>query len=264
MTIENTNTSNKDQTVVVRVGTNNPGVYKDITLTVKTTIDYNITPAENLVCNYNVGTMSGGTSDSKRFYWDDAQGNGKRLQLKNTDGNIVFDGSKATSRNSIWYPEQCIISDNLPEEFTAMMLISVTSGDATAFVNGDTMNQYSAHSERIYIKGGNNIAFYQNVAVAEKVTVSDMFSKKIVIGETYNANGEVTAFLVTEDGTLYQTTAAESLYENTSVMGNLKAFNGTPLNSGFVGSFYQMLMFDKVLSGEELSSFATQMFDKNS
>ena len=93
--------------------------------------------------------------------------------------------------------------------------------------------------------------------------MDNILSQKIVLGETFGSNAEVSAVCVTADGALYKTNPVSSLYASTGEMGNLRVFGGNVANGGFIGSFYQILVFNKVLSDEEIVSFATQMFEKN-
>lgn len=264
LTINNINSSGQDQEAVIRVKTNNPSVYQDITIIIQTAVSYDVSPDTNLLCNYNVRTMTGGTSDSFAFRWDDAKGNGNQLYFPNNNGNLVFDGLGATSSNAIWYNNvgQNVISNNLPDAFTALVLVSLESGSLTAFTNGDTMNQYGGPSEKI-VQLNTQLSFYKDTVHASKVTMDNILSQKIVLGETFSSNAEVSAVCVTADGTLYKTNPVSSLYKSTGEMGNLRAFGGNVTNGGFIGSFYQILVFNKVLSDEEIVSFATQMFEKN-
>lgn len=264
LTINNINSSGQDQEAVIRVKTNNPSVYQDITIIIRTAVSYDVSPDNNLLCNYNVRTMTGGTSDSFAFRWDDAKGNGNQLYFPNTAGKLVFDGLGATSSNSIWFNStgQNVISDNLPDAFTALVLVSLESGSLSAFTNGDTMNQYGGPSEKI-VQSSTQLSFYKDTVYAEKVTMDNILSQKIVLGETFGSNAEVSAVCVTADGALYKTNPVSSLYASTGEMGNLRVFGGNVTNGGFIGSFYQILVFNKVLSDEEIVSFATQMFEKN-
>lgn len=262
VTIQNVNRSGESQTVVVRVGTNNETIYEDLTIIMDKGSSYDVTPTDNLMCNYNVSTMSGGKIDSVKFYWDDALGNGKQIYFANGNLNLKFDGICATSSNSLWYTDKTVILDNLPESFTALMLLSVASGNASAFSNGDTMNQYGAQAERIN-QTGTRVSFYKNTSDAKYVSMNNVLSQKVVVGETFSAAAEVSAVCVTSDGTLHKTEAVASLYESTTAMGNLRIFGGKLTNGGFVGNFYQMLIFDRVLSNEEIVSFANQMFENN-
>lgn len=263
LTIQNINASGRDQTAIVRVGTNNPEVYKDLEITLKAAVNYDVTPSDNLVCNYNVSGITGGTSDIKAVTWKDSAGNGTDLVWDNTSGNIAFDGACLSSSGSIWYSRNVIITNNVPAEFTAIAMVLVASGDVKPFVNGDTVNKYNGPAEYPLLQGGNNLSVYQDTIVKNKINVGDMYGQKIIIGETFNADKQLVAFLVTADGTLHKTGALQSLYGSATAMSNIKAFGPKSQNCGFTGNAYQILVFNKTLTDDEIVSYATQMFAKN-
>lgn len=264
LTIQNINDSGEDKTAIVRVGTNNPEVYKDLEITLKTAVNYDVTPSDNLVCNYNVSGITGGTSDIKPVTWKDSAGNGMDLVWNNNSGNIAFDGACLSSSSSIWYCSNVTVTDNVPAEFTAIAMVLVASGDVKPFVNGDTMNKYNGAAEYPLLQGGNNLSVYQDTIMKNKINVGDMYGQKIVIGETFNADKQLVTFLVTADGTLHKTGALQSLYESATAMGNIKAFGPKSASCGFIGNAYQILVFNKTLTDDEIVSYATQMFEKNS
>lgn len=263
LTIQNINDSGEDQTAIVRVGTNNPEVYKDLEITLKTAANYDVTPIDNLVCNYNVRGITGGTSDIKTVTWKDSAGNGKDLVWVNTSGNLVFDGTCLSSTSSIWFASNVIMTDNVPDEFTAIAMVLVTSGDVKPFVNGDMKNKYNAPSEYPLLRSGGNLSVYQDVSKKNEISVGDVYGQKIIIGETFNADRQVATCLVTADGTLYKVEPVQSLYESAAAIGNIKAFGPQSTNCGFIGNSYQILIFNKTLTDEEIVSYATQMFEKN-
>ena len=263
LNIHNVNNSGVDQTAIVRVGTNNPEVYKDLEITMKTAANYDVTPSDNLVCNYNVSGITGGTSAIQTVTWKDSVGNGMDLVWANIGGNMAFGGAYISSSNPIWSPNNVIITDNVPAEFTAIAMVLVASRDVKPFVNGDMMNQYNGPSEYPFLYGGNRLSVYQDTSRKNEVNVGDMYGHKIIIGETFNADKQLVAFLVTEGGNLYKTAALQSLYESATAMGNIKAFGVDVENCGFVGNAYQSLIFNKTLTDDEIVSYATQMFEKN-
>lgn len=263
LTIKNINASGVDQTAIVRVCTNNPEVYKDLEITMKTVANYDVTPSDNLVCNYNASGITGGTSAIKTVTWKDSVGNGMDLVWGNTNGNMAFDGASISSSNMIWSPRNVIMTDNVPAEFTAIAMVIVASRDVKPFINGDRMNQYDGAAEFPFLYGGYGLCVYQNTSRKNEINVGDMYGQKIIIGETFNADKQLVAFLVTAGGTLYKTGALQSLYESATAMGNIKAFGPHVSNCGFVGNAYQSLIFNKTLTDDEIVSYATQMFEKN-
>ena len=255
-TIKNTNSSGEDQDVVVRVGTNNSNVYQDITITLKTSVNYNVSPTDNLMCNYNI---SGVSTSGNVVSLQDSVGGGNTLIYTT---NLSFDGAAISASNSIWTPKNAVITNDIPEEFTLLTLVIPNDSNVRPVVHGTGLNKYDGSNEYPLLYNQNTLCVYQDTSRSVNLSVGDMSSQKIVIGETFSSNREITACLVTSNGTLYKTDSVVSLYESVSSMGEIRAFTNAG-GQGFVGSFYQILVFNKVLSDEEIVSFANQMFEKN-
>lgn len=264
LTINNVNASGADQTVTVRVNTNNPEIYEDITFVAKASINYDITPSENLLCNYNVSGITAYNTDGTGFKWVDSKGNGNMLFSRN---NTTFDGQRIVATNALWGVNNSyantLITNNVPDTFTALAMVSVTSGNAIGLIfNGDKTNQYSSSAENAMLSYGNRIAVYQNTSAAKKVDLPEsVFEQNIIVGEIYNENNEVIAVLITEDGEIYKTDAVSSLYSAEDPMECIRVFGFTA--QCFVGSAYQALLFNAVLDDNTIKDVAAQMYRMN-
>ena len=131
-TILNNNTSGEDQEIVVRVGTNNPSVYEDITITLLSAVDYSVTPSTNLLANYNVDGMSNGVK------WADSLGFGNTLSY--TSGNVTFTGLALNATNALWNfntANNKPITTDIPEAFTIMIMANMSGlGSPISCANG--------------------------------------------------------------------------------------------------------------------------------
>lgn len=252
-TISNTNTSGENQGIVVRVGTNNPSVYEDITITLLSAVDYSVTPSTNLLANYNVDGMSnynaGGGTNGVR--WADSLGFGNTLDYNS--GAVTFTGLALSSGSALWNFNQANnepMTTNIPEAFTIMIMANMSgTGSPISCVNGDGIFMSSATNMRL--QASTNV----NVGVPEYQGTDCVFAM------TW-ANGEVKAHvMIGNSDAIYSATGASKASTPADISGLYVIANSN--SNGFVGSVYQALLFNTALDVDSIKNYAAQMFAKN-
>lgn len=252
-TISNTNTSGENQEIVVRVGTNNPSVYEDITITLLSAIDYNVTPSTNLLANYNVDGMSnydagGGVNGVK---WADSLGFGNTLNYNS--GAVTFTGLALSAGSALWNfntANNKSMTTDIPEAFTIMIMANMSGlGSPISCVNGDGIYMSSATNMRL--QASTNV----NVGVPEYQGTDCVFAM------TW-ANGEVKAHvMIGNSDAIYSATGASKASTPADISGLYVIANSN--GNGFAGSVYQALLFDAALDVDSIKNYAAQMFAKN-
>lgn len=251
-TISNNNTSGETQGIVVRVGTNNPSVYEDITITLLSAIDYSVTPSTNLLANYNVDGMSnynagGGTNGVK---WADSLGFGNTLDY--TANNPTFTGLALSSGSALWNFNQANnkpMTTDIPEAYTIMLMANM-SGLGSPVYGADNIYMSSATNMRLQASSNHNL------------TVSEYQGVDCVFAITWE-NGITNAYtMVGDPETIYSITEKASKAVTSADISGLYVICSGKSN-GFAGSVYQALLFDAALDVDSIKNYAAQMFAKN-
>lgn len=251
-TISNINTSGENQEIVVRVSTNNPSVYEDITITLLSAIDYSVTPSTNLLANYNVDGMSnynvGGVANGVK--WADSLGFGNTLVY--TSGAVTFTGLALSAGNALWNfntANNKPMTTDIPEAYTIMLMANM-SGLGTPVEGADGIYMSSATNMRLIASANHNL------------TVPEYQGVDCVFAITWE-NGIANAYtMVGDPETIYSITEkASAAVTSADISGLYVICAGT--HNGFAGSVYQALLFDAALDVDSIKNYAAQMFAKN-
>lgn len=253
LTITNTNATGAKKEVTIRVGTNNPDVYEDIVVEMGVISDYAITPADNLLANYNVSGMAQ-VSDGFTT-WADSLGFGNTFAFAR---NTTFDGASIYGANAIWNSKasnNLPVTNEVPEQFTVMVLVDL-DGIATPI----SFNLAESNIDRLMIGNETQVSLANSSGGStwKRITVPSNYATKMVYAYTYN-NGAAKGYAIDPDGNVYSGDFATDFasYED---IPSIRVFT---YQNGFVGRAYQALLFNVAYEQEDIAAFAVQMFAKN-
>lgn len=264
-TVHNNNDSGQDQTMTLRVGTNNPDVYEDLEITLKTDVSYEVSITNGLVNDYQPKTKYISTP----VKWTDAVSN---VVLEYTPDTAAFDGVKVVTTNSI---DSSSGTNSFLRGVTSGTFISAVSNLAVGgwgyvlSTEDEENDTKTGHFTSVYISSTTNLRCRQ---MPEDGNFSAVWQKDI--GFTQNEflvmvgrvdSGTIEYAFYNTAG-LIGTTGRQTISE---IVGDDMTIGGAYVTrsrrgNGIKGNIHQHLLYNRALSDDEIATIAAELVEMHS
>ena len=267
--VHNNNNSGQDQTVTLRVGTNNPDVYEDLEITMKTDVDYTVSITNGLVNDYQPKEKYINTDGTLNLKWTDAVSN---VVLNYLRSNVSFDGVKLVKKSIIDVSQNVYMTSFL-DGVTAGTFISAVSNLASGSGWGYVLSSEdkengtkTGHYTGVYFSSATNARIRQmpedgnNTAVWNKNIGFTQNDFLVLVGRV--VSGTIEYALYNSDG-LIGTTGQQTI---TEVVGDDMTIGAAYVGSstrgnGIKGNIHQHLIYNRALSDEEIATIAAELVE---
>lgn len=268
-TVHNNNDSGQDQTVTLRVGTNNPVVYEDLEITLKTDVDYTVSITNGLVNDYQAKAKYINTDDTLNMKWTDAVSS---VVLNYLQSNAYFDGVKLVKTSTIDVLKNVYMTSFL-DGVTAGTFVSAVSNLAAGSGWGYVLSSEdeengtkTGHYTSVYFSSATNARIRQmpedgnNTAVWQKNIGFTQNDFLVLVGRV--ASGTI-EYALYNSGGLIGTTGQQTI---TEVVGDDMTIGAAYVGSstrgnGIKGNIHQHLVYNRALSDEEIATIAAELVE---
>ena len=268
-TVHNNNDSGQDQTVTLRVGTNNPVVYEDLEITLKTNINYTVSITNGLVNDYQAKAKYINTDDTLNLKWTDAVSS---VVLNYFQSNASFDGVKLVKTSTIDVLKNVYMTSFL-DGVTAGTFVSAVSNLAAGSSWGYVLSSEdeengtkTGHYTSVYFSSATNARIRQmpedgnNTAVWQKNIGFTQNDFLVLVGRVDSGTIEYALY---NSGGLIGTTGQQTI---TEVVGDDMTIGAAYVGSstrgnGIKGNIHQHLVYNRALSDEEIATIAAELVE---
>lgn len=264
--VKNTNSTDQTQTVVIRVGTNNPTVYENVEMQMlaANATFYDLSVTDGLACDFQ--PKSGNISVSgELLLWKDAIS-----EKVVTYRNASFDGVKLTSTSTIdalkaGEQKAVLAGESAGTIFGVFKNLAAQSGYGYILTNGDYSNATKlGHYTGVYFNSSANARIREmpedgNYSAVWQSNIGFTENELIVVVIKF-ANGIVEYSLFGKTGQI-GTTGSKEMTNIVDENGKIGAlfFGLSNRGNGIKGDIYRNVIYNRALTSDEITTVVNEL-----